>query len=91
MLDQGRYTWRHNFALDRIIMDTLTDVSDQSSSFYCDLAGAKKKMLVPQSPLTLCQLSRDLMMCSLTKAQNPLSFSIQEGYAGDYYIGPDDM
>ena len=42
MLDQGRYTWRHNSVL-RIIMDTLKDVSDQSwSLFYCDLAGAKK-------------------------------------------------
>ena len=41
MLDQDRYTWRHNSVL-RIIMDTLKDVSDQSWSFYCDLAGAKK-------------------------------------------------
>ena len=37
MLDQGRYTRRHN-SVPRIIMDTLKDVSDQSWSSYCDLA-----------------------------------------------------
>ena len=41
MLDQGRYTWRHNSVL-RIIMDTLKDISDQSWKFYCDLDGATK-------------------------------------------------
>ena len=41
MLHQGRYTWHHN-SVHFIIMDTLKDVSDQSWSFYCDLAGTKK-------------------------------------------------
>ena len=41
MLQQGRYTWRHNSVL-RIILDTLREVSDSSWTFYCDLAGATK-------------------------------------------------
>ncbi|XP_072042835.1 uncharacterized protein [Amphiura filiformis] len=41
MLQQGRYTWRHNSVL-RIILDTLREVSDSSWTFYCDLAGACK-------------------------------------------------
>jgi hypothetical protein len=41
MLDQGRYTWRHNSVL-RIILDTLQDVSAPSWKIYCDLEGAAK-------------------------------------------------
>jgi hypothetical protein len=41
MLDQGRYTWRHDSVL-RIIMDTFTDVCDPAWKVYCDLAGATK-------------------------------------------------
>lgn len=41
MLDQGRYTWRHNSVL-RKILDTLKDTCDASWKIYCDLAGANK-------------------------------------------------
>jgi hypothetical protein len=41
MLDQGRYTWRHNSVL-RKIMDALKDIKDQSWKIYCDLSGATK-------------------------------------------------
>ena len=41
MLDQGRYTWRHNSVL-RIILDSLQDVSAPSWKIYCDLEGASK-------------------------------------------------
>ena len=41
MLDQGRYTWRHNSVL-RIILDSLQYVSAPSWKIYCDLEGASK-------------------------------------------------
>ena len=41
MLEQGRYTWRHNSVL-RIILDTLKEISDSLWTLYCDLAGATK-------------------------------------------------
>ena len=42
MLDQGRYTWRHNSVL-RIILDTLQDViSTFSWKIYCNLKEASK-------------------------------------------------
>ena len=41
MLDQGRYTWRHNSVL-RIIHDSLREISDPSWTFYCDLTGTNK-------------------------------------------------
>ena len=41
MLDQGRYTWRHNIVL-RKIMDALKDIKDHSWKIYCDLSDATK-------------------------------------------------
>ena len=41
MLEQGRYTWRHNSVL-RIIHDTLREIADPSWVFYCDLTGTTK-------------------------------------------------
>ena len=41
MLDQGRYTWRHNSVL-RKIMDALKNIKDHSWKIYCDLSDATK-------------------------------------------------
>ena len=41
MLDQGRYTWRHNSVL-RTIKDSLKNITDHSWKIYCDLADATK-------------------------------------------------
>ena len=41
MLDQGRYTWRHNSVL-RIIHDTFKEIADPSWTLYCDLTGTTK-------------------------------------------------
>ena len=41
MLEQGRYTWRHDSVL-RIILHTLQEISHTSWTFYCDLAGSNK-------------------------------------------------
>ena len=41
MLDQGRYTWRHDSVL-RKIMDAVKDLKDQSWKIYCDLSDATK-------------------------------------------------
>ncbi len=41
MLEQGRYTWRHNSVL-RSILDGLKQICHPSWTIYCDLAGATK-------------------------------------------------
>ena len=41
MLDQGRYTWRHNAVL-RIILDNFSDLSDPAWKVYCYLLGTTK-------------------------------------------------
>ena len=77
MLDQCRYTWRHN-SIFRIIMDTLKDVSDQSWSFYCDLAGAKKIAGTTVSPDILpTQQKPDLVLITFLLSKTSTKLMIE--------------
>ena len=87
MLDQGRYTWRHNFVLC-IIMDTLKDVSDQSWDFYCDLTGAHKfagttippDILPTQQRLDLVVINRHSKIIIIIELAVPFKHNIHQAH-----------
>ena len=72
MLDQGRYTWRHNSVL-RIILDTLSDVSDPSWKFFCDLRWATKLPGLQFRPTSSLPNKYRILSLSI-KAQSRLLF-----------------
>ena len=61
MLNQGRYTWRHNSVLNKLF-GTLKSITPDSTKIYCDLPGHMQGISTVPTNVTITSLKPDLVL-----------------------------